>query len=266
VPIGNGTLGRTGTSMKLSVIIPVYNAEDYIVENLVTLENYLKKHFDDFEIIVVDDHSTDQSSHRIKNERRISHFRLFTLAENKGKFAAIKHGILEAKGSCCVFTDADLPYHLEAIPYIEHIINERNIHLAIADRSLPESDYKETVPLHRRVFNIICRNFIRIFIISGIFDSQAGLKGLRSDVAKAIFPLMREDRFSGDIELLYIALKYNLEIKRIPVCIQRTSPSSVHITRESIRAFKRILQLPIDWRQGRYSSASLAKISNQKYW
>lgn len=251
--------------MNLSIIIPTYNSEDYILENIKLLYNFLEKKIIHFEIIIVNDGSTDRTFEIVENAN-IPSVKLLNLKKNQGKFAAIKHGIEHAKGDCCIFTDADLPYHLEAITYIENIINERKLHIVIADRSLSESNYKEQSTLFRWLFNIISRNFIRLCLIGGIFDSQAGLKGFRKDIAKELFPLIQENRFSGDIELLYIALKYNLEIKRIPVRIQRSAPSSVKTFSESFLALLRIIKLPINWRLGNYESKGLKKLSSQIYW
>ena len=66
-----------------------------------------------------------------------------------------------------------------------------------------------------------------MLVTGGLFDSQCGFKAFDGRVAEAIFPLLTDTGFSGDVELLYIALKYNLSIRRIPVRLQRSSPSTV---------------------------------------
>jgi dolichyl-phosphate beta-glucosyltransferase len=167
----------------------------------------------------------------------------------------------EAHGSCCLFTDADLPYGLEAITHMESLVNRREFHLVIGDRSLGSSEYEKGVSLFRRAFSWLSRHFIRVFVIAGIPDSQCGIKAFRGDVAKELFSLIQERRFAADVELLYIALKYNLEIKRIPVQIERNAPSSVRVWKDTARMLVRLARLRSSWRRGVYRSEVLEEIS-----
>jgi dolichyl-phosphate beta-glucosyltransferase len=105
-----------------------------------------------------------------------------------------------------------------------------------------------------------------MLVTGGLFDSQCGLKGFRADVADAIFPLLTDDGFSGDVELLYIALKYNLSLRRIPVRLQRASPSTVKLRRHSLPMLLSILGLRHRWGSQRYASPALSEIASQAYW
>ena len=68
---------------------------------------------------------------------------------------------------------------------------------------------------------------VRMLVTGELFDTQVGFKAFRGDVAAALFPLLTDDGFAGDVELLYIALKYNLAIRRIPVRLLRTGSAAV---------------------------------------
>jgi hypothetical protein len=107
---------------------------------------------------------------------------------------------------------------------------------------------------------------VRMLVTGGLFDSQCGLKGFRSDVAEALFPLLTHNGFSGDVELLYIALKHNLSIRRIPVRLQGSSPSTVKLTIHSLPMLGRILGLRRNWTSGRYDSEVLSGLGSQVYW
>ena len=89
--------------------------------------------------------------------------------------------------------------------------------------------------------------------------------GSTDGTSDAIRPLT-DDGFSGDVELLYIALKYNLVIRRIPVRLQRTSPSTVSLRVHSLQMLLRILRLRHQWSRHRYASPVLEKIASQAYW
>jgi len=251
--------------MDLSVVIPVYNGERYIGESLRRLQDFLAKTIASAEVIVVDDGSTD-GTRRVLGSLAGLNLRVIGLDRNEGKFGALVAGMAACHGSCCLFTDADLPYDLEAIPYITRLVNERHFHVVIGDRKIQGSEYHEHLPFLRKLTTEAYSFFVGLIVTGGLFDTQCGLKGFRSDVAKAIFPLLRDKGFSGDVELLYIALKYNLEVRRIPARLRRSHPSSVNILAHAPRMLWRITHLRRNWKRGCYASADLARIARQAYW
>ena len=82
------------------------------------------------------------------------------------------------RGDCCLFTDADVPYELEAIPYAVSLVNGRGFDLVIGDRNLEGSRYgAELTPL-RRAATAAFTVFVRLFVTSGLFDTQCGSQGV----------------------------------------------------------------------------------------
>ena len=134
------------------------------------------------------------------------------------------------------------------------------------DRTLSESVSMENTRVVRKLSSRVFAYSVRMLVTGGLFDSQCGLKGFRGEVADALFPLVIDDSFSGDVELLYIALKHNLAIRRIPVRLQRASPSTVRLRFDSLPMLLRILRLRSNWRRGRYESETLSRIASQAYW
>jgi glycosyltransferase involved in cell wall biosynthesis len=252
-------------SPDVSLVIPVHNGAGFITETVTSARDFLTDNCRNFEILVVDDGSSDRTAVEIQGIPG-NGVRLLRLSSNLGKFAALKHGMTEAKGSCRVFTDADLPYDLEAVPYIAHLVNERGHHLVVGDRTLREStsltDERVTRQLSSRVFSFC----VRMAVTGGLFDTQCGIKGFSGEVADALFPLLTDNSFSGDVELLYIALKHNLSIRRIPVRLQRSSPSTVRLRFHSLPMLARILRLRHNWTSGRYVSDQLDRLASQAYW
>ncbi len=250
--------------MYLSLIIPAYNSGPIIRNTLDSLLVYLPKHFRSFEIIVVDDASSDNTVKEISGFRD-SHLRLLRHKMNRGKFGAIKTGMMAASGTCRVFTDSELPYDVSAIPHLSHLVNDLQFHLAIGDRTLSESIDRTGKERLRQVFSICCRTAVRLFLTGEIFDTQCGLKAIRGDVADAIFSLIKDDGFAGDIELLYIALKYNLAIRRVPVRLERSAETTVKLGADSLQILKRLLLLRTGWQCGDYHSQELIQIARQEY-
>jgi dolichyl-phosphate beta-glucosyltransferase len=252
--------------MDLSIVVPIYNAESYIEESARLLHSYLSGlHPLTFEIIFIDDGSQDRCAERLQS-LKLPATTVIRLPCNLGKFGAICSGMRVATGRCRIFTDGDIPYELEAIRYISDLILSRDFHLVIGDRTLPGSEYGHKLTFVRSVVTKAFTLFVRLLVAGGLFDTQCGLKGFRGDVADALFPLVRDQGFSGDVELLYIALKYNLEIKRVPVRLRRQAPSSVRVVRHGLGMLGRISKLRKSWSRGHYYSAELSAIADQGYW
>lgn len=252
--------------MDLSLVIPMYNSASYAAESAHLVHSYVQTLPSiSYEIIFVDDGSSDNTSAVIER-LNLPHVGVITLPANQGKFGAIKAGMSAARGRCRVFTDGDIPYELEAISYIYNVIAERQIHVVVGDRNLLGSEYQEKISLTRSITSHIFTFFVRSFVTAGLFDTQCGLKGFRGDVAEALFPMLRERGFSGDVELLYVCLKHNLEIKRIPVRLRRSAPSTVRVVRDGLEMISQISRLRRSWRRGFYDSKSMSRIADQTYW
>jgi len=252
--------------MDLSLVIPIYNAEAYVAETARLVHSYLSRLPSlKFEIIFVDDGSQDRGAELLLS-LALPSTTVLRLPYNVGKFGAICAGMHAATGRCRIFTDGDVPYELDAIGYISDLILARDLHLVIGDRTLPGSEYSQQLSFVRGFVTKLFTLFVRILVAGGLFDTQCGIKGFRGDVADALFPLVRDKGFSGDVELLYIALKYNLEIKRVPVRLRRQAPSSVRVVRHGLLMLRRISRLRRSWRKGFYHSDELLEIANQSYW
>jgi dolichyl-phosphate beta-glucosyltransferase len=213
----------------------------------------------------VDDGSRDETR-KILESLPKRNLKVIGLDKNRGKFGALAAGMAQARGRCRIFTDADLPYDLTALPYVVRLINERGFHIVIGDRNLPQSVYDIHTTWLRKVSTWIFSFFVYMVVTGGLFDTQCGLKGFRADVAEGLFPLVTDWGFSGDVELLYIALKYNLEIKRIPVRLESHGPSTVRLFSQALRMLGRVSQLRLNWNRGIYASQKLKDITSQDYW
>jgi len=257
--------GGTEPIPVVSLVIPVHNGVDFVTESVAEARRFLDQRCPAYEIIVVDDGSTDGTAAAL-DPLLDDRVRLISLPDNLGKFGALKAGMTAATGDCRVFTDADLPYDLEAVPYIVELVNGRSFDIVVGDRALPESVSFSNSRVARKLSSRIFSYCVRMLVTGGLFDSQCGIKGFRGEVADALFPLVTDNSFSGDVELLYIALKHNLSIRRIPVRLQRASPSTVRLRFHSLPMLWRILQLRHNWYTGRYESETLSRIASQAYW
>jgi len=238
----------------LSIILPCFRAADLACTSVIRLAEYLDAQSLTWEIVVVDDGGGDFPEDPWP---KVAGAKLISLPENQGKGAAVATGMLAATGAVRIFTDVDLPYDLELLLVMAHHIGDHEFHLAIGDRTLPGSSYAEDISWGRRLMSGFGSFLIGHLVIGDFFDSQCGLKGIRGDVADALFPLLHIRRFAFDVEVLYIALKHRLDIKRVPVQLRRNTSSSVRVVRDSIRSLTDIGLIKYHQLRGRYDSAAL---------
>jgi dolichyl-phosphate beta-glucosyltransferase len=248
----------------LSVVVPAYQAAEFIQARLGALCDFLEASGLRYEVIAVDDGSHDDTAERIRALAR-PQLRLLQRPQNGGKFAAVASGMAESRGACCLFTDADVPYHLSALPQMVHLVLERGFHLVIGDRTLPGSSYGEHLGPLRALATRLFTLFIRLFVTGGVPDTQCGIKAFRGDVARHLFPLLRERGFAGDVELLYIALKHNLTLRRLPARLAYQGRSSVRPLRDGLSMLRAVLAIPGRYRAGAYASPELEALGREDY-
>ncbi len=132
----------------LSIVIPVYEGADLIKENLPILNHFLKKLPVTSQVLVVDDGSEKSDTLRQVAETNQAVF--LANPQNKGKGAAVRLGMLAAQGQVRLFTDADLPYRLDAIKRAYDLVSSGRSDVVLGDRTLAKSHYYELIPMSRR--------------------------------------------------------------------------------------------------------------------
>jgi dolichyl-phosphate beta-glucosyltransferase len=186
--------------------------------------------------------------------------KVVTLPVNRGKGAAVAEGMKAARGKVRVYTDVDVPYGTTAIMLTETLIRMRGFHMVIGDRTFPQSRYDSALSFGRRAASATFSRVTSMMVTGGFFDTQCGLKGFRGDVADALFNLQRVERFAFDVELIYLALYYGLEIKRIPVVLESNSTSSVSQGRDALQTLVDVARIKLNQMRGYYRSPLLRSL------
>lgn len=248
---------RRDAGPDLSVVLPSYRAAELAFRSVDRIRQTLEQGRLSWEIIVVDDGGGDFAVDAFAGDPSV---RLLRLPRNVGKGAAVSAGMRAAAGRVRIYTDADLPYDPELMPVMAAYILERGFHLVIGDRTLRESSYHLKLGLTRRALSGVFSGFVGTIVTGGFFDTQCGLKAIRGDVADVLFRLIRIDRFAFDVELVYLALKYGADIKRVPVQLERNDTSSVRVWRDSVRGAFDVLRIKYNQLTGCYGSPELAAI------
>jgi hypothetical protein len=242
----------------LSVVLPCYRAAALACRSVTILADSLEKHVPSYEIIVVDDggHDCEQAVAALPASLHGKVF-VVTLDQNRGKGAAVAAGMARARGDVRVYTDVDVPYGAMPLVLIETLIRTRGFHVVIGDRTFPQSRYETELSFGRRAASTVFSFITATIVTGGFFDTQCGLKGFRGDIADALFGLQRIERFAFDVELLYLALTYGLEIKRIPVVLESNTTSSVRLGRDAVQTFIDVARIKLNQLRGHYQSDEL---------
>ena len=248
-----GSSAASTPSVALSVVLPCYRAAALACRSVMTLAEAFEDRVPSYEIIVVDDggHDCDQivSGLPVGPNGNVS---VVTLGQNRGKGAAVAAGMARARGDVRVYTDIDVPYGASPVLLIETLIRTRGFHMVIGDRTFPQSRYETELSFGRRAASSVFSFITSTLVTGGFFDTQCGLKGFRGDIADALFGLQRVERFAFDVELLWLALNYGLEIKRIPVVLESNTASSVRLGRDAVQTFIDVARIKLTQLRGYY--------------
>jgi glycosyltransferase involved in cell wall biosynthesis len=241
----------------LSVVLPCFRAADIARASVDQVRRELDAAGVGWEVVVVDDGGGDFAPDEWHGD---PHVRLVRLPVNQGKGAAVRAGMLAARGHVRIFTDVDLPFGTDRFAVIAAYLRDLAFHVVIGDRTLPGSDYRQRLGVPRRLASAVFTGFVGTIVTGGFFDTQCGLKAVRGDVAEVLFPLLRIDRFAFDVELVYVALKHRLDIKRIPVRLINNDTSSVRLLRDSLRGAVDVFRIRYHQLRGWYASPALDRI------
>lgn len=229
----------------LSVIIPAYNEENRISRTLDSTLTYLQKQPYTWEVIVVDDGSSDETLSVVESRcRQNPDVRLISYRPNAGKGKAVRTGILASFGQYVLFMDADLSTPISEIEWGLPWVQQHGYDIAIGSRGMGESDVQVHQPLYREIsawiFKWLYRSIVGIWFIK---DTQCGFKFFKGDIARWLFSHQRIDGYMFDIETLYIAHHVGLSIKEFPVAWVNDIDSRLRLFYDTMRMFKHLLSI-----------------------
>ncbi len=234
-------------NIHLSIIIPAYNEEKRLPQSLDKILLFLRQKKYSWEIIVVDDGSTDHTKDVGKNRENVQKI---SYTPNKGKGNAVRTGMLAAHGAYRLMCDADLSTPIEELDNFFQHITEAEV--LIGSRKLKGSNLKIKQPWHRRMLGEIFNLVVKTLVVKGIHDTQCGFKMFSKTAAEKIFATQYIPRFGWDVEALFLARKYGFRIKELAVVWINDTESKVNPLKEAWRMFKEVIQIRINALRGRY--------------
>ena len=227
----------------LSVVIPAFNEAERIGPTLAAVRAHLESKSVPAEIIVVDDGSRDGTAARA--EAALSGFaaaRIIRLPRNQGKGAAVKAGVLEARGDLVLFSDADLSTPISELEKFLPVI-EGGADVVIGSRALPGSDIQVRQRALREGMGKFFNRLVRLLVLTGIPDTQCGFKLFRREAARAAFEEARIRGFGFDVEILALCARRGYRIKQVPVAWRNSPPSRVRLVRSSLGMISELVRI-----------------------
>jgi len=201
---------------KISIVMPAYNVGDDIVETISEVKGVMEKITDSYEIIVVNDGSTDDTAQLLENIRD-SHVRIVNHTVNMGKGMAIKTGIRYANGDYTILLDADRDINVKNMTqYIEAL---RVYDVVIGSKRHPKSTYQ--APLLRKVLSLGFNALVKLLLGIRVSDTQTGFKAFRTRHLKTIMKAVVVKKYSWDVEVLALANLLKLRVAEAPVHIKQ---------------------------------------------
>jgi glycosyltransferase involved in cell wall biosynthesis len=235
----------------LSIVVPAFNEESRIGGSLERLRDYLTTFANSWEIVVVDDGSSDKTAVIVQEQSELDDRIRLIKAPHGGKGAAVKRGMMEAKGEWRFLSDADLsmpPDNLKRFfpgddlkPAYDISIGSRE---AIGARRIGE-------PWSRHFLGRLYNWTVKLVALRGIEDTQCGFKLYSAEAADVLFPIQRLSGFAFDVENLFIARKKGFTIGEIAVDWQYYKGGKVTLL-SSIGAYLDIFRVRINQLMGRY--------------
>lgn len=231
-------MGRS-EAVKMSVVIPAYNEGEHIFENLLKTEEILSGFCDSYEILCVNDGSSDNTHEEILRAVEAGkHIRCISYDTNGGKGKAVKTGSLDARGEYTAFLDADMdlsPAHLQE--FLKKM-EEGNVDIVIGSKMHPDSvlDY----PLTRKIMSYGYYIMLLFLFRLKVHDTQTGIKLFKSELLKKIMEDIQTKGFAYDIEILAMANVYGAKIAEMPVVLnftRKTGFSRIRVN-DVIKVFK----------------------------
>jgi len=237
----------------LSIVVPAYNEQERLGASLPLIDAYLGERQIDAEILVVDDGSVDGTAAMAEGFLRGKSGRVLKQAENRGKGAAVRRGVLEAAGRWVLFTDADLSTPIEEHSRLADIARDADLDVVFGSRGLPDSRVEVRQNWLRQTMGKTFNKILRAITGLPHRDTQCGFKLLDLQRTRPLFERMVVDHFAFDVELLFLCDRFGLRVREVPVVWRNSDRSTVSVVGAPPRMLLDVLRVRWRFRRGLYN-------------
>ena len=238
----------------LSVIVPAYNEEQRLLPTLERLHAFLSAQPLRYEILVVDDGSKDGTC-RVTEEAiaHIPNLKLLRQMPNKGKGAAVRMGMLAARGQIRVMCDADCSMPPEQLPRLLAPIAACKAEIAIGSRYAEGAKTDVKQPFYRVLWSRIANKVIQRSLVPGVRDTQCGFKAFTAEAARNLFSVARIDGWAFDLEILALARRGGFEIVEVGVEWKDDARSRINPLKDLWKVIREAITIRRNLKSGVYN-------------
>ena len=239
--------------LDLSIVIPAYDEAERIAPTLARVHRFLAARPLTWEIVVVDDGSRDGTAALVDAlAADIPHLRCIRQVPNRGKGAAVRVGMLEARGAVRVMCDADGSMPPEELPALLAAIDRGDAEIAIGSRYADGAAVATRQPLYRRLWSRLCNRVVQRTLVPGVRDTQCGFKAFTAPAAADLFRRARIDGWAFDLEILALARRRGYPIAEVAVRWTDDARSRVHPLRDLVKVVREAVAIRRNLRRGVY--------------
>jgi glycosyltransferase involved in cell wall biosynthesis len=237
----------------LSIVVPAFNEEHRLPPTLARLAAYLQTQPLRWEILVVDDGSRDKTCAVVESAMTtIPNLRLVRQTPNRGKGAAVRLGMLEARGQIRVMSDADGSMSPDQLPRLLAPLIACTAEIAIGSRYAEGARTDVKQPLYRVLWSRLANRMIQRSLVPGVRDTQCGFKAFTAEAARALFELGRIDGWAFDLEILALARRAGFAIAEVGVEWTDDKRSRVNPLKDMWKVMREALTIRNNLKRGVY--------------
>jgi glycosyltransferase involved in cell wall biosynthesis len=242
-------------SVELSLIIPAYNEEQRLLPTLQRLHAHLSSQPLTYEILVVDDGSKDKTCDVVEAAMAsIPHLGLLRQAPNRGKGAAVRRGMLAARGRIRVMSDADGAMPPEQLSRLLAPIRAGRVDIAIGSRYVAGAKTFVKQPRYRVLWSRLCNKVIQRALVPRVLDTQCGFKAFTAGAARDLFESATIDGWAFDLEILALARRRDFSIEEVGIEWKDDDRSRVNPLTDMWKVIREAMTIHCNIRRGVYNA------------
>ena len=249
---------RAGDALppSVSIVIPAFNESRRIADSLCKVREFLRRTPLSFEILVVNDGSTDGTAEIVRGFEPEG-VRLIHHAQHRGKGYSVRTGVLKAIGTYVLFTDADLSTPIDELERLYDIAERDPADIVIGSRAIDRRWIERHQSRFREIGGVVFNRMVRIGMGLNLYDTQCGFKLFHRARTRPIFEKQTIDGFGFDPEILFLAAQRRLRIREVPVRWSHADDTKVRVMRDGLRMMGDLLRIRLNDLSGKYGPATM---------
>ena len=235
-----GKLHAVESDHALTLLIPAYNEEKRLPLTLTAAKLFLDDWGIDYRVVVIDNGSKDKTGELTSDMGP----RFSTITQPvSGKGAAVRKGMLLATGSVIAFTDADLPYELQALRQGFERVRSGQSDVVFGSRSVEGAAVAVKRRLLRTMASYVFQSIVKRLISKTVVDTQCGLKIFSRAAANAVFSRATIDGFAFDAEVVFLTRRLHLTQSCVPVTLINEDGSTLSLSRHALPMLRDVMKV-----------------------